>query len=79
MAPTSRSRAVGAENIFIFGLTADEVMARRKLGYSASAAIDQHDGLRSAIELLESGLSRPVMSAAIAPSPTISAISTTSC
>jgi starch phosphorylase len=51
--------AVGAENIFIFGLTADEVMARRKLGYSASAAIEQHDGLRSAIELLESGLFSP--------------------
>ena len=34
-------------------------MARRKLGHSASAAIEQHEELRTAIELLELGRFSP--------------------
>ena len=37
---------VGAENIFIFGLTADEVVARRAAGYRAAAEVEANPGDR---------------------------------
>ncbi|MBI3270881.1 MAG: glycogen/starch/alpha-glucan phosphorylase, partial [Planctomycetes bacterium] len=47
---------VGAENIFIFGLTAEEVEARRRPGgYSPRAVLDADAELREALELLFSG------------------------
>ncbi len=47
--------AVGPDNIFIFGLTAEEVMARRMTGHAAAVAIAESEELRAAIDLLESG------------------------
>ena len=46
---------VGAENFFLFGLTAAEVEQKRREGYRPEEAIAANDGLREALELLESG------------------------
>jgi len=46
---------VGAENIFIFGLTADEAVERRALGYRPRDCEDANAELRRALELIESG------------------------
>ena len=46
---------VGAENFFLFGLTAEEVEQSWRAGYDPRAAIAADDGLREALELLESG------------------------
>jgi len=51
--------AVGAENIFIFGMTAEQVVARRAAGYSPSQLLAQDAELKRAIETLESGLFTP--------------------
>jgi starch phosphorylase len=51
--------AVGEENIFIFGMTAEEVVARRAQGYSPSSIVQGNAELRRAIETLESGLFTP--------------------
>ncbi|HKQ15145.1 MAG TPA: glycogen/starch/alpha-glucan phosphorylase [Steroidobacteraceae bacterium] len=47
--------AVGDENIFIFGLTTEEVIARRAQGYSPSAVLAGNPELKRAIDLIESG------------------------
>jgi starch phosphorylase len=47
--------AVGPDNIFIFGKTADQVAELRASGYSPSRWIEQNDELRRVIEELESG------------------------
>jgi starch phosphorylase len=47
--------AVGAENIFIFGMTAEEVVAQRARGYSPSQFVAANAELKRAIDLLESG------------------------
>ena len=47
--------AVGAENIFIFGMTAEEVVAQRARGYSPSQFVAGNAALKRAIDLLESG------------------------
>jgi starch phosphorylase len=47
---------VGKENFFLFGLTAEEVEKRRQDGYRPQDIIAANEGLRGAIELLESGL-----------------------
>jgi len=47
--------AVGAENMFIFGLTASEAAALRANGYSPQQAIDRSSELRAAIEALRTG------------------------
>ena len=47
--------AVGEENIFIFGMTAEEVVARRAQGYSPSAVVAQNAELKRAIETIDSG------------------------
>jgi starch phosphorylase len=46
---------VGAENMFIFGLTADQVAARRAAGYRPSHEIESNEELRRALNLIESG------------------------
>jgi glycogen phosphorylase len=51
--------AVGADNIFIFGMTAEEVMARRAQGYSPSQVLARHTELRRAIEAIDSGYFTP--------------------
>lgn len=51
--------AVGAENIFIFGMTAEEVIARRAQGYSPSQVLQQNAELKRAIETIDSGLFTP--------------------
>jgi starch phosphorylase len=47
--------AVGDENIFIFGMTAEEVIERRASGYSPSQVVAQNPELKRAIETLDSG------------------------
>jgi len=47
--------AVGAENMFIFGLTASEAAALRANGYSPQQAIDRSSELYAAIEALRTG------------------------
>ncbi|MCB1377627.1 MAG: glycogen/starch/alpha-glucan phosphorylase, partial [Alphaproteobacteria bacterium] len=50
---------VGAENIFIFGLTAEEVAARRNGGYDAGAAIESSAELKGVLDALASGVFSP--------------------
>ncbi|MCX5854897.1 MAG: glycogen/starch/alpha-glucan phosphorylase [Deltaproteobacteria bacterium] len=47
---------VGAENFFLFGYTAEEVTQKKSDGYRPQDVITAHDGLREAIELMESGI-----------------------
>jgi starch phosphorylase len=47
--------AVGHENFFLFGLTADEVVQKRNAGYDPSGYIARNPVLAEAIELIESG------------------------
>jgi starch phosphorylase len=51
--------AVGDENIFIFGMTAEEVVARRAQGYSPADEMAKHPELKRAIELIDSGYFTP--------------------
>jgi glycogen phosphorylase len=50
---------VGAENIFIFGLTADEVAARRTAGYRPRGEVEANPELQSTLELIASGFFSP--------------------
>jgi starch phosphorylase len=50
---------VGAENIFIFGLTADQVAARRQLGYSPSEVVAANPELARTLSMIESGFFTP--------------------
>ena len=50
---------VGAENIFIFGLTADEVAAYRRRGYSPSQVAEADPELRKTLEMIDSGFFTP--------------------
>jgi glycogen phosphorylase len=47
--------AVGEENIFIFGMTAEEVVERRASGYSPSQIVAQNEELKRVIQTLDSG------------------------
>jgi starch phosphorylase len=47
--------AVGEDNIFIFGMTAEEVLARRAQGYSPAEIVANNAELKRAIETLDSG------------------------
>jgi len=47
--------AVGAENIFIFGMTAQQVLEQRAKGYYPYAIAEANPELKSAIDLIESG------------------------
>jgi starch phosphorylase len=50
---------VGAENVFIFGLTADEVAARRAAGYQPRRELEANPGLKGTLDLIESGFFTP--------------------
>jgi len=50
---------VGAENFFLFGLTAPEVKALRMEGYVPSAYIERSPRLRDVVGMLESGFFSP--------------------
>jgi starch phosphorylase len=47
--------AVGAENFFLFGLTADEVHALQQTGYRPYEHYEQNRALRSALDMIASG------------------------
>jgi starch phosphorylase len=47
--------AVGPENIFIFGMTAEEVVERRAHGYSPSQIVAQNEELKRVMHTLDSG------------------------
>lgn len=47
--------AVGHDNIFIFGMTAEEVIQHRQRGLPPGAHLDSHSHLRGIIEALQSG------------------------
>ena len=49
---------VGAENVFIFGLTAEEVASRRS-SYQPRRELDANPELKSTLELIESGFFSP--------------------
>jgi glycogen phosphorylase len=50
---------VGAENIFIFGLTADEVAATRAAGYRPRRELEANPELKSTLDLIASGFFSP--------------------
>jgi starch phosphorylase len=50
---------VGAENVFIFGLTAEEVAARRAAGYRPRREIEEQPELKRTLSLIESGFFSP--------------------
>jgi starch phosphorylase len=50
---------VGAENIFIFGLTAEQVAARKQQGTSGHAAIAESAALEQALQAIVSGVFSP--------------------
>jgi starch phosphorylase len=51
--------AVGDENFFLFGLTADEVIARKREGYRPRDVYHQHLELREALDLISTGFFSP--------------------
>lgn len=51
--------AVGVDNIFIFGMTAEEVVACRAQGYSPSHIVAKIPELKRAIEIISSGYFTP--------------------
>ncbi len=51
--------AVGPENFFLFGMTADEVAERRRLAIPGSAALEGNDELREVINLVATGFFNP--------------------
>ena len=50
---------VGAENMFIFGLTADEVTARRSAGYEPAREVERNPELKKTLDLIASGFFSP--------------------
>ena len=50
---------VGAENMFIFGLTADEVAARRQEGYEPMSEVVSNPELKQTLDLIASGFFSP--------------------
>jgi starch phosphorylase len=50
---------VGRDDIFIFGLTADEVAERKREGYDARAAVAASPDLRGALDAIASGVFSP--------------------
>ena len=60
MARTSKSASGSvAENIIIFGLTAEQVERRKRMGYNPRDAISQSDALREVLDAVGSGVFSP--------------------
>ncbi|GEN06367.1 starch phosphorylase [Myxococcus fulvus] len=51
--------AVGDENFFLFGLTADEVIARKRAGYRPRDEYEKNLELREALDLISTGFFSP--------------------
>ncbi|MEJ2038033.1 MAG: glycogen/starch/alpha-glucan phosphorylase [Desulfosarcinaceae bacterium] len=58
---------VGAENIFIFGLTSEEVLERRKAGYDPGYYYDSNAELRQALDMIGTGFFSPRNASLFAP------------
>jgi starch phosphorylase len=52
-------QAVGDDNFFLFGLTADEVIARKRAGYRPREEYERNVELREALDLISSGFFSP--------------------
>ena len=52
-------QAVGDDNFFLFGLTADEVIARKRAGYRPREEYERNVELREARDLISSGFFSP--------------------
>ncbi|ATB28050.1 glycogen/starch/alpha-glucan phosphorylase [Melittangium boletus] len=52
-------QAVGDDNFFLFGLTADEVIARKRAGYRPRDEYEKNQDLREALDLIASGFFSP--------------------
>src|SRR5581483_6927603 len=50
---------VGPENFFLFGLTADEVMAKKREGYRGRHVYESNPAVRDVIDLIASGFFSP--------------------
>ena len=50
---------VGAENLFIFGLTAEQAAARRAAGYQPWRALEGNPELKATLDLIDSGFFSP--------------------
>jgi len=50
---------IGAENMFIFGLTADEVEAKRQSGYNPRTYIGESPALKEILEMIAAGVFAP--------------------
>jgi glycogen phosphorylase len=59
--------AVGAENFFLFGLTADEVQATVERGYRPREVVDRDPELKAVLELVGSGFFSPEDRSAFRP------------
>src|SRR5690606_16509350 len=53
------AEAVGADNIFIFGMTADQVTATREAGYDPAAYIAAEPRLAEVLEQIAAGVFSP--------------------
>lgn len=53
------ARAVGADNIFIFGLTAEEVTRHKLAGYNPRAYYERDSAIREVLDLLSSNFFNP--------------------
>jgi glycogen phosphorylase len=52
-------QAVGDENFFLFGLTADEVIARKRQGYNPREVYQRNPALKEALDLVADGFFSP--------------------
>jgi starch phosphorylase len=52
-------KSVGAENIFIFGMTTPEVAATREAGYQPASILDQSPELEAVLQAIRGGLFSP--------------------
>jgi starch phosphorylase len=51
--------AVGDENFFLFGLTVDEVMAKKREGYDPRSVYERNPELKEALDLIANGFFSP--------------------
>src|ERR1022692_3016912 len=51
---------VGAENVFIFGLTAEQVAAKRAAGYVPRLELEANPELKRTLDLIDSGFFSPL-------------------